>query len=84
MCATSVIFQKLPKVNNRPTCEKLPNRVTLHSFHFYLFLRLFVPRQARPNREEGQPDSNSLTHANPKSPQTKKKLFRIFFREISD
>jgi hypothetical protein len=29
ICATSVIFKKLPKVNNRPMSENSPNLVTL-------------------------------------------------------
>jgi hypothetical protein len=29
MCATSVIFKPMPKVNNRPLGENLPNQVTL-------------------------------------------------------
>jgi hypothetical protein len=29
MCATSVIFKEMPKVNNHPTGENSPNLVTL-------------------------------------------------------
>jgi hypothetical protein len=47
MCATSGIFKKMPKVNNRPTGENPPNLVALVAV---LHHRLnFFPLNSTPN-----------------------------------
>jgi hypothetical protein len=42
ICSTSVIFKKLPKVNDRPIGENSPNLVTLFLGQLYDFKNIFA------------------------------------------